>query len=177
MRIWRVRFHKRKWVGSCERRGRGDTLAKKPAFRNAFRARRCLVPADGFYEWRRAASGKQPYYVTVTDDSYPFLMAGLWERWRDPEDQVLESCAIVTTEANGVVANIHDRMPVILNRTDAERWLAPSAAGDPELTGLLRPYPDELMRIWPVSKYVNNAANDDGRCREPLRDLDVEGGG
>lgn len=147
---------------------RAESVSSKPAFRNAFRARRCLIPADGFYEWQRSASGKQPYYVTVIDDSYPFLMAGLWERWRNPQGEILESCAIVTTEANGVVANIHDRMPVILERADAERWLEPGAAQDPTLIELLRPYPDEQTRMWPVSKYVNRATNDDPQCRMPL---------
>ncbi len=156
---------------------RAETVTEKPAFRNAFRARRCLILADGFYEWQRSASGKQPYYVTVTDDRYPFLMAGLWERWRDPQGGVIESCAIITTEANGVVANIHDRMPVILDRDDSERWLAPGAAEDPALVELLQPYPDELTQMWPVSQYVNSASNDDPQCKMPLAQSQPQNGG
>ena len=148
---------------------RAETLASKPAYRSAFRARRCLIPADGFYEWRRQASGKQPWYVTVDDTPGPFLMAGLWERWRQPEGEPLESCAIVTTEANAAVREIHERMPVILDLAAAERWLDP-ALQDPEaLSAILQsPVPAERIRAWPVSTRVNSPANDDPECAAPL---------
>src|SRR5690606_16295547 len=101
---------------------RAESVATKPAFRNAWRERRCLVPSDGFYEWQKRGRSKQPYLVRAADES-PLAYAGIWETWRSAEGDVIESCAVITTDANELVAPIHDRMPVIIDRTDYERYL------------------------------------------------------
>lgn len=133
---------------------RAETVAEKPSFRAAFARRRCLVPADGFYEWKKTAQGpKQPYRIALPDDA-PFAFAGIWEHWQDAQGSELESCAIVTTEASPQIAEIHSRMPVILPPDAYEGWLA---APD---TGLLKPYAGEL-RAYPIGRAVNKVANDD----------------
>jgi len=147
---------------------RAETVAEKPAFRSAFRRRRCLVPADGYYEWQRARPRKQPYFIHMKDGR-PFCFAGLWETWRPEEGEPLHSCAIITTEANEIGKRVHDRMPVILEPGDYDRWLDPRAEAG-ALVPLLRPFPDEAMSLYPVSTLVNNPRNDDERCLEPLAD-------
>lgn len=142
---------------------RSETVREKPSFRDAFRRRRCLIPASGFYEWMRVERGKQPYYVRMRDGRL-FAFAGLWERWNGPEGRVLESCTILTTGANAVLAPIHDRMPVILDRAEYGRWLEP-APGDPDrLSRLLVPFPPEEMTAYPVSPRVNSPSADDAEC-------------
>ena len=140
-------------------------MAEKPAFRGAFRKRRCLVPADGFYEWRKHEGGgpKQPMLIRRRDRE-PFALAGLWEHWRGPEGEV-ETCTILTTEANAVLAPIHDRMPVILGPATYDRWLDPAR---PEAEELLRPCPDEWLEAFPVSKQVNNVRNDAAELITPM---------
>lgn len=145
---------------------RAETVAVKPAFRNAFKARRCLVLADGFYEWARRGSGKQPYWIGF-EDGRPFAFAGLWERWQGSEG-VVESCAIITTSANEVVAPLHDRMPVILPPRSLAPWLDPTSQDAATLQPLLHPYPSEGMVAWPVSPRVNNPRHDDPACRAPV---------
>lgn len=144
---------------------RAETVAEKPAFRSALRARRCLVVADGFYEWQPTAGRKQPWYFRLRDGR-PFAFAGLWERWQVPGIDPLESCTIVTTEANGLVAPVHARMPVILSPEGCARWLA----GGPteELQTLLAPFPPDRMRAHPVSLRVNSPAADDRGCIEAV---------
>lgn len=139
---------------------RGETAPDKPAFRNAFARRRCLIPADRFYEWEKRPDGtKQPYAITMADHS-PFSMAGLWEHWTKPDGEELFSATILTTEANELVAHVHDRMPVILAPEDYGRWLAPDA--NPEsLRELIRPYPAEGMALVQVSTRVNDPKNQD----------------
>ncbi len=158
-------------IGNRLINARSETAREKPSFRNAFRRRRCLIPASGFYEWQRRERGKQPFYVRMRDGRV-FAFAGLWDRWEDPEGGVVESCAILTTDANAVLAPIHDRMPVILGRADYERWLDPSlgpSAGDADLLGrLLVPFPPDAMVAWPVSPRVNSPATDDEGCVAPL---------
>ncbi|HPC82022.1 MAG TPA: SOS response-associated peptidase [Thermoanaerobaculaceae bacterium] len=144
---------------------RAETLAAKPAFRAALRARRCLVVADGFYEWQPTAGRKQPWYFQLSDGR-PFALAGLWERWQAPGIDPLESCAIVTTEANELVAPVHGRMPAILSPEGSARWLAGGPAG--ELRALLVPFPSEKMRAHPVSLRVNSPVVDDRGCIEPI---------
>ena len=152
---------------------RAETVAQKPSFRTAFRKRRCLVPADGFYEWRGAKGAKQPYRI-LSPDRGLFAFAGLWERWEKAGGEALESFTIITTEANGKLAPLHARMPVILDPADFERWLSPElAANDAE--ALLRPAPDSAVDFHAVSRHVNNARNDDPACIEALPD--DEGGG
>lgn len=144
---------------------RADSVASKPAFRSAFRKRRCLVLADGFYEWQKTDGKKQPYCIGRSDGR-PFAFAGLWEHWDKGEP--INSCTIITTDANDVVRPLHDRMPAILLPTDFDRWLDPTAGAE-ELQSLLRPLAAELTRAYPVSTHVNNVKNDDPRCLEPLQ--------
>jgi putative SOS response-associated peptidase YedK len=141
---------------------RAEGVATTPAFRAAFKSRRCLVPADGFYEWRTENGIRQPWRITLGDGG-PFAFAGLWEAWRDPASgQVVESFAIITTDANALVKPIHDRMPVILDPQDYDRWLTASAT-DPGL-GLLRPCAADRLRAYRVDPIVNNPRNDDPAC-------------
>lgn len=147
---------------------RAETASEKPAFRAAFRRRRCLVVADGFYEWQRAGAGKQPYFIRMRDDR-PFGFAGLWESWEGPDHSAVESCTILTTEANPAVRPIHDRMPVILAPAEYSRWLDPALQRPEELRGLLRPYAPEAMMAYAVDRYVNHPGNEGPRCIEPLR--------
>lgn len=146
-------------IGNRMINARAETAATMPAFRSAFRSRRCLVPANGFYEWKRLGGRKQPYHIRMRDGR-PFAIAGLWERWQDPSGHALESCALITTGANGLLAPIHDRMPVIVPPSDYDAWLsAPEAEGD-RLLSLLRPYPPWEMTADEVGPQVNNPAND-----------------
>ena len=144
-------------IGNRMINARAETLAEKPAFRSAFRRRRCLVLASGFYEWRTTGRGKQPYYIT-TGDERPIAFAGLWERW-DKGERPLETCTIITTGANRMLSELHDRMPVILPPESALQWLAPDAPVE-RLTGLLRPAADELLAARPVSRAVNSPAHE-----------------
>ncbi len=144
---------------------RVETAPGKPAFRSAFRRRRCLVPADGFYEWRKTGGRKQPYYVRMADGK-PFAFAGIWERWEGPDGDV-SSCTLLTTDANDLLAPIHDRMPVIVSPDDYGRWLDPEAHDPAILMPLLRPYPPGNMVTFPVRTLVNSPATDDPRCIEP----------
>ena len=152
-------------IGNRLINARAETAAEKPAFRAALRRRRCLVAADGFYEWQRSGAGKQPYFFRMRDDR-PFALAGLWESWEGP-DGAIESCTILTTEANAVVRPIHDRMPVILAPADCAPWLDPAVQTPEPLRPLLRPHPPEPMLAFAVSPYVNNPMHEDPRCIEP----------
>ena len=142
------------------------TVATKPAFRSAFKKRRCLVLADGFYEWRAGPGGKTPYYFQLKDQS-PFAFAGLWERWEGGEEPI-ESCTLITTEANGVVEPVHNRMPVILDPGSFDRWLDPNEQRAEVLQAMLVPLPDDWLTAHPVSKLVNNPRNESPRCIEPI---------
>ncbi len=145
---------------------RSETAADKPMFRHAFRKRRCLIPASGFFEWMNTgAKKKQPFCIRLIDDK-PFAFAGLWERWEGPAGPV-DSCAILTTEANELVRPVHDRMPVILDRRHFDQWLAPKEQDAGALAPLLRPFAADRMRAYPVSPLVNSPRNDDARCLEP----------
>jgi putative SOS response-associated peptidase YedK len=146
---------------------RCETAAEKPAFRSAFRQRRCLVPADGFFEWRTEGKRKLPHYITLADGGL-FAMAGLWERWHR-EGQTIESCTILTTDANDLVRPLHDRMPVILPPEFYDHWLDPRVHDPEELKSLLRCFPAERMAVLPVDPAVNSPANDDPRCIQSLR--------
>ena len=146
---------------------RAETAAEKPAFRSALRRRRCLVPADGFYEWRSEDGRKQPYRITLADGG-PFGMAGLWEVWRGPEGDALCSFAILTTAANALVGPIHDRMPVIVEPGAYGVWLDPDMQETAPLEPLMVPYPSDRMALYPVSSRVNTPANDDPDCIAPL---------
>jgi putative SOS response-associated peptidase YedK len=146
---------------------RSETAATLPAFRDALRTRRCIVPADGFYEWQRSGKTKQPYCFEVNGGRL-FAFAGLWDRWRDPAGAMIETCSILTTTPNAVTSAIHDRMPVILNSDGYDQWLDPGMTKVEALSGLLKPYDARVMRCYPVSARVNHAANDDEECAAPV---------
>jgi putative SOS response-associated peptidase YedK len=155
-------------IGNRLINARAEAAAQKPAFRAALRYRRCLIPADGFYEWKRLPDGrKQPYLFRLADEEL-FAFAGLWEHWQDAAGNELESCAILTTAANEIVREVHDRMPVILDRADYATWLDPALQNPAQLQPLLRPLHAEQMISHPVSPYVNNPRHDDPRCVEPM---------
>jgi len=147
---------------------RGETVAEKPTFRSAFKRRRCLVPADGFYEWKAdAASPKQPYLIRRRDRS-PMAFAGIWEHWQSAEGSELESCSIVTTRANATLAPLHSRMPVVLDEADWDTWLDTSETLARNALDLLVPAPDDLLDAVPVSRRVNSVANDDASVQEEV---------
>jgi putative SOS response-associated peptidase YedK len=148
---------------------RSETAAEKPSFRAAFRRRRCLIPADGFYEWRKEDDKKRktPYYVFLKSMK-PFFFAGLWESWASPDGSNILSCTILTTQPNDLVAQIHDRMPVILTPEYYDYWLNPNELKPSDLEGVLKAYPADQMSAYPVSTIVNNPANDSIECIKPI---------
>lgn len=157
-------------IGNRMINARGESVADKPAFRGAFRQRRCLVPADGFYEWKAAGKRKQPYLIRRRDGR-PLAFAGLWERWPGPKGaplpQPLETVTIVTTAAGGMIADLHERMPVMLEPEHWGLWLDPRAPL-PMVEDLLRPAPDPALEAVPVSTRVNDVRNDDDACIVPF---------
>jgi putative SOS response-associated peptidase YedK len=156
-------------IGSRMINARAETLAEKPSFRTAYRRRRCLVLADGFYEWRKepGRTTKTPMYIRLTSGE-PFAFAGLWEAWRAPDDQMILSCTIITTTPNELVEQIHNRMPVILDPEAYDLWLDPAERQANQLDEWLRPYPAEQMLAYPVSTFVNSPANDTSACVAPM---------
>lgn len=154
-------------IGNRMINARSETVAEKPAFRVSVKKRRCLVLADGFYEWQATGGPKQPYFFH-RGDGQPFAMAGLWDRWEKGEEGPLETFTILTTSPNEVVAPIHKRMPVILAREDFPRWLDPTFEDLDSLRKLLVPAPKSLLETYPVSTYVNNPANEGMDCVEPI---------
>ena len=145
---------------------RAEGIEKKPSFRSPFKHRRCIIPASGFYEWQHHEGGKQPYFIRPIDGGY-FSLAGLWEHWQGEGGEVVESCSIITTEANRLMSNIHDRMPVILKVQDVEAWLDPGS-GQSSILEMLAPYPNDLMEAYPVSNYVNSHRHDGPVCMARL---------
>jgi putative SOS response-associated peptidase YedK len=158
-------------IGNRLINARSETLAEKPSFRSAYRRRRCLILADGFYEWQKNSDkSKTPIYIQLKT-GLPFAFAGLWEQWFSPHgDQVL-SCTIITTGPNELMAPIHNRMPVILPPEAYDHWLAPEEQRPQELQPLLKPFPAGLMTTYPVSTFVNNPRNDSEQCIAPLSRL------
>ena len=146
---------------------RAETVTNTPSFREPFRSQRCLIPADGFYEWQRNGKAKQPYCFEVNDGQL-FAFAGLWDRWTNPQGEVIESCTILTTTPNSLLADIHDRMPAILRPDEYDLWLDPAFTDTASVSGMLRPLDAALMRRYPVSTTVNNVQNDDADCAKPL---------
>ena len=143
-----------------------ETVAKLPTFRDAYRQRRCIVPVDGFFEWKaiKGQKTKQPYAIAMKDGS-PFGLGGLWENWKDPSTgEWIRTFAIITTDANEMVAEIHDRMPLIIAPSDYEPWLN----DDPDPSDLMQPFPAEPMRMWPISTRVNKPENDDPSIVQPI---------
>ncbi len=150
---------------------RSETVAVKPSFRAAFKRRRCLVLADGFYEWRSPPhhQSKQPYHICLKERQ-PFAFAGLWEHWTDPASgSEVQTCVILTTTANALMEPLHDRMPVILDPQNYKLWLNPDYDHAPTLQAMLQPYPAATMACYPVSSVVNKPQNDIPACLEPLK--------
>ena len=142
---------------------RGETVAEKPSFRSAVKTRRCLVPASGFYEWVKTSDGKQPHFIHFADGR-TFAFGGLWERWSKSEDHPVETFTIITTSPNPLIADLHDRMPVILDPSSWEKWLEPEPLAPDDLESLLEPHSAEGMETYPVSRHVNSPRNDDPQC-------------
>ncbi|MBM4000928.1 MAG: SOS response-associated peptidase [Planctomycetes bacterium] len=152
-------------IGSRMINARSESVSEKPAFRVPFQKRRCLVVADGYYEWRAEGARKQPFLIHGDDDR-PFAMAGLWDRWTGSEPPT-ESCTIITTDSNAATRAVHDRMPVILDARDYPRWLDPDFRDTERLAAMLIPNESMAWRVDPVSSYVNNVRNQGPRCVEP----------
>ncbi|MEJ2590836.1 MAG: SOS response-associated peptidase [Candidatus Thiodiazotropha sp.] len=146
---------------------RAETVESKPAYRAAFKHRRCLIPASGFYEWKALASCKQPYCIRPKRAPL-FALAGLYEHWQGQGGETVDSCSIIVTGANPAMRTIHERMPVILKPTDFARWLDPQNQQPAALKSLLLPWPDDDLEIYPVSKRVGNPGNDDPECIVPV---------
>ncbi len=161
-------------IGSRMINARAETIAEKPSFRSAFKRKRCLVPADGYYEWVREGKRKQPFLIRTTD-SGPFAMAGLWESWRSKDSPQtrgsVESFTVITTNANEATCDVHDRMPVILDEEQQQIWLDGSIENANVLQDLLVPYDSSRTKLQPVSTRVNSVKHDDPACLEAERGL------
>lgn len=157
-------------IGARMINARSETVASKPAFRAAFKSRRCLVIADGFYEWKKIGKAKQPYYISRADKN-PFCMAGLWESWTDKSDpnaESIETCTVITTTANDIMQPLHDRMPVILEKDNYDFWLDKEFKDKEKLEEVLVPYAADELQTYPVSTFVNKAGNDESKCIEEV---------
>jgi putative SOS response-associated peptidase YedK len=154
-------------IGSRMINARAETLAEKPSFKGALGKQRCLIPADGFYEWRKGEKGKTPVYVTLKDGR-PFVFAGLFSDWTSPGKESIRTCTIVTTEPNELLASIHSRMPAIIRPGDRETWLDPGRQDPEALSPLLLPYPADEMDAWEVSRAVNAPANNSPENIKPV---------
>ncbi len=148
---------------------RSETAAEKPSFREAFKYRRCLISADGFYEWQKLREQKRPFFFHMKENR-EFAFAGLWEHWSGPDGSEIESCAILTTDANALMAPVHNRMPVIIAPEDYELWLFADMRKKDDLTKLLSPFAEESMEAFPVTARVNNPRNEGPACVEPAGD-------
>lgn len=153
-------------IGNRLINARAESIFQKPSFKRAAQHRRCLVPADGFYEWQRQGGRKVPHFVRLRSGR-PFGFAGIWDAWRSPEGESVLSCTIVTTEANDLLKPIHDRMPVIVPKDDEATWLDPKSRDRAQLASILQPYPSAEMEAYPVSTLVNAPANDVPECLRP----------
>jgi putative SOS response-associated peptidase YedK len=152
---------------------RPETAGTKPAFRDALKSRRCLIPANGFYEWKRDRKTKQPFCFEVNQGQL-FAFAGLWDRWKDPDGNWIKTCSILTTTPNAVTSAIHDRMPVILDPDGYDLWLDPGMQNVAAASNLLSPCDVRLMRCYPVSTRINHVANDDEECSLPVELAQVQ---
>ena len=152
-------------IGNKMINARAETVSEKPSFRSAFKKRRCLIVADGFYEWQKTDDGKQPFHIKMNDSS-PFAFAGLWETW-DGDGEEIRSCSIITTEANDLMNEIHHRMPVILHPENYGVWLDSGFEEKEALSDLLKPYPSDDMELYAVSRRVNKPSNNEPSVLEP----------
>jgi putative SOS response-associated peptidase YedK len=155
-------------VGNKMINARAETITEKASYRNAFKKRRCLVVADGFYEWQGQGVAKRPVYIHMKSGK-PFGFAGLYEVWKSPEGEEIKTCAIITTEANELMKPIHDRMPVIIPRKHQDKWLDPKTEDHSYLLGMLKPNPADEMEAYPVSKRVNSPRNNSPECIKRLK--------
>jgi putative SOS response-associated peptidase YedK len=154
-------------IGTRTLNARSETVTTTPTFRDSILTKRCLIPADGFYEWQKIGSVKQPYCFEVCE-GHVFAFAGLWAEWKSPEGQIIESCTILTTAPNSLVAEIHDRMPVIVAPEKYDLWLDPDVKDFEAIRDILKPYDSSLMRRYPVSRKLNNSKNDDAESAAPV---------
>ena len=154
-------------VGYKTINARSETVASTASFREPFKSQRCLIPANGFYEWKKDGKTKQPYCFEVNNGEL-FAFAGLWDRWRSPQGEVIESCTILTTTPNSLLSDIHDRMPVILSPDNYDLWLDPGFRDTASVAAMLKPFDSSMMRRYPVSNRVNQVQNDDAECAKPL---------
>jgi putative SOS response-associated peptidase YedK len=152
---------------------KSETAATKPAFRDPLKFRRCLIPADGFYEWKRTGTSKQPFCFELNEGEM-FAFAGLWDGWKNAEGQWIKSFTILTTTPNAVTSAIHDRMPVILDRETYDLWLDPGMTNVRVISELLKPYDARLMRSYPISTRINHVANDDEDCSRHVEPMQVQ---
>ncbi|MEE8135217.1 MAG: SOS response-associated peptidase [Gemmatimonadales bacterium] len=146
---------------------RAESVATKPAFKEPFRTRRCVIPASGFYEWKKSGSKKQPFFIHPVEAGH-FAFAGLWDQWFSHQEGPVETFTIITTDANDALRDLHDRMPVILERDAIDAWLDPENRNAAELQNLLRPAPSTLTNFYPVSTFVNKVANEGAECVAPI---------
>jgi putative SOS response-associated peptidase YedK len=161
-------------IGSRLINGRSETVLEKPAFRDGFRTRRCLIPADGFYEWKKTGKERLPFHFAMKDNSL-FAFAGIWDRWKSPAGQELESCSILTTTPNELLDGVHDRMPVILPQRLYQTWLTAPASEAQRLAELLVPFDARLMHLHPVSPLVNKPENEGPECAMEVPSLETQG--
>ncbi len=152
---------------------RSETAGTKPAFRDALKSRRCLIPADGFYEWERVGKTKRPYCFEVGNAEL-FAFAGIWDRWKDPSGNWVKPCSILTTTPNAVTSEVHDRMRVILDPDSYDMWLDPGMRNMTTASELLKPYDARLMRCHPISIRINHVANDDEECSAPVEPAQIQ---
>ena len=160
-------------IGSSLINGRSETILEKPAFRDSFRTRRCLIPADGFYEWKKSGKERHPFHFAMKDCSL-FAFAGVWDRWTSPTGQVLESCSILTTSANELLDGLHQRMPVILPPRHYQTWLTAPATEAERLAELLVPFDASFMSRYAVSSLVNKPQNELPECAQEIPDPDTQ---
>ena len=154
-------------IGNQLINARSETVATKPAFRSAFRKRRCLMPADGFYEWKKEGTKKQPFYIHLKAGG-PFAFAALWEDWQDEDGKPIQSCTILTTEVNSMLKPLHDRMPIILPPENFEKWLDTEIQMPEEILPLVQALPGEALAMHPVSSLVNNPKKEKAECVAPV---------
>jgi len=154
-------------IGTRTLNARSETVTKTPAFRQSILTKRCLIPADGFYEWQKMGSVKQPYCFEVGEGGL-FALAGLWDQWKSPEGQIIESCTILTTTPNSLVADMHNRMPVIVTPDKYDLWLDPDVNDFDAIRDILKPYDAAQMRRYPVSRKLNNSKIDDAESASPV---------
>jgi len=157
-------------IGNHMINARSETVDQKPSFRNALKHRRCIIPANGFYEWQAVEGKKHPFYIRLKDNSL-MMFAGIWDHWKNPEGSVIESFSILTTSSNELIKQLHDRMPVILDPKEKDLWLDPMVADSEQLKSLFIPYPSGHMEMYQVNDHVNSPRNDNPEC---LTRLSVE---